>query len=121
MFGNSAHLACLAAHNTEIHILFPSEVEFGHLSTPKGSKLHLSTQKPIPFLQRLLVCPDQFPSGEGRIRWLFYFVAVFLKFIDNNGNRDAFFVKEPLTTTDVSNKFLKPITSEKASQSYCES
>ena len=41
--------------------------------------------------------------------------CVFLKF------KDAFikkpFVKEPLTTTDVCNKFLKPITSEKG-QSY---
>eukprot|EP00605_Chrysophyceae_sp_TOSAG23-4_P000662 GSChrysophyteH1.ASY1.ANO1.744.1 assembled CDS len=50
-------------------------------------------------------------------------LSVFLKFIEDNGGRDAFvkkpFVKEPLTTTDVCNKFLKPITSEKE-QSYCE-
>ena len=50
-------------------------------------------------------------------------LSVFLKFIDDHGGRDAFLkkpiVKEPLTTTDVCNKFLKPITSEKQ-QSYCE-
>eukprot|EP00605_Chrysophyceae_sp_TOSAG23-4_P001667 GSChrysophyteH1.ASY1.ANO1.1829.1 assembled CDS len=45
-------------------------------------------------------------------------LSVFLKFINDNGGRDAF-LKEPLTTTDVCNKFLKPITSEKE-QSYCE-
>jgi hypothetical protein len=50
-------------------------------------------------------------------------LSVFFKFIEDNGGKDAFlkkpFVKEPLTTTDVCNKFLKPITSEKQ-QSYCE-
>jgi tetratricopeptide (TPR) repeat protein len=50
-------------------------------------------------------------------------LKVFLKFVDDNGGRNAFLnrpiLKEPLTTTDVCNKFLKPITSPK-SQSYCE-
>ena len=50
-------------------------------------------------------------------------LSVFFKFIEDHGGRDAFLkrplVKGPLTTTDVCNKFLKPITSEKQ-QSYCE-
>ena len=50
-------------------------------------------------------------------------LKVFLQFIEDNGGRDAFskrpIVKEPLTTTDVCNKFVKPITSTKG-HSYCE-
>ncbi len=50
-------------------------------------------------------------------------LKVFLQFVDGNGGREAFHSgpagKDPLTTTDVCERFLKPITSVKR-QSYCE-